>query len=100
MECLGVYGPQWVYEPKLDGCHAIKFRKGTRLLVKSHNEMRRVGESGQMHASGLNDAFAFFDGVDFVDGRDLKGFLCAARPQDFDAIDLCGPAKAEVQALV
>src|SRR5215470_8581804 len=92
MECHGVSklldGPQWVYELKRDGCRAIKLRKGA-----SWREWPNA-------RSGLNDAFAFFDGVDFVDGGDLKGFLCAARPQDFDAIDFCGPAKAEVQALV
>ena len=66
--------------------------------ISQWNETRR--RERPLQASGLNDAFAFFDGVDLVDGGDLKGFLCAARPEDFDAIDCFGPAEAEVQALV
>src|SRR5262245_6597429 len=51
-------------------------------------------------SSGLDDAFAVFDGVDLVESRNLDGFFCAAGPDDFDAINFGGSSQAEMQALV
>ena len=73
-----------------------------------HDKMRNAKEASggaqtaiqEMNRSGGDDAFAFFDGIDFVESGNAKGFFGAAGPDDFDAVDFIGAAESEVETLI
>src|SRR5215813_6326734 len=72
---------------------------------EAHNAVKDATHAAQRRTAGsavlrLDNAFAFHDGVDAIDGKDGDFLFEAAGPLDFKLVDFSSGAEAEVSALV